>query len=150
MRIKLREGELRAWQALLHAHHDVVRKLDAELRTEHGLSFDAYDVLLRLASAPDRALKMTELAKRVMAPPSTVTRRVDRLVQQGLIERERVGHDSRVMLARLTDAGHQLLRRAAQTHLRGVREHCTGRLTDQQLNDVATALEVISGPHEPH
>lgn len=150
MRVKLREPELRAWQALLHAHHDVVRKLDDELRAEHGISFDAYDVLLRLARAPDQALKMTELARRVMAPPSTVTRRVDRLVQQGLVERERVEHDSRVMLARLTDAGHELLRRAAQTHLRGIRAHYTGRLSDRQLGDVAAALEVITGPHRAH
>lgn len=150
MTIRLSEAELRAWQALLHAHHDVVRKLDAELHAEHGISFDAYDVLLRLARAPDLELKMTELSKRVMAAPSTVTRRVDRLVEQGLVERARVGHDSRVMLARLTDAGHELLRRAGQTHLRGIREHYTGRLTDQQLNEVASALEVITGPHQPH
>jgi DNA-binding MarR family transcriptional regulator len=150
MGVRLDEAELRAWQALLHAHHDVVRRLDAELRSEHGVSFDAYDVLLRLGRAPERALKMTELADRVMAPPSTVTRRVDRLVHEGLVERARVGHDSRVVLARLTDAGHDLLRRAARTHLRGIREHYTGKLTERQLTEVATALEVITGPHEPH
>jgi DNA-binding MarR family transcriptional regulator len=150
MRITLRDAELRAWQALLHAHHDVLTALDAELRTEHGISFDAYDVLLRLARAPNRALTMTELANRVMAPPSTVTRRVDRLVQLGLVERERVGHDSRLVLARLTDAGHDLLRRAAQTHLRGIREHYTGKLSDQQLDEVAAALEVVTGPHRAH
>jgi hypothetical protein len=68
----------------------------------------------------------------------------------GLVERERVGHDSRVMLARLTPDGHELLRRAARTHLRGIREHYTRKLTDQQLNEVADALEVITGPHQPH
>ncbi len=150
MKSILSEQELRAWQALLHAHHDVTRKLDAELRAQHGISFDAYDVLLRLARAPDHALRMTELAKRVMAPPSTLTRRVGRLVGQGLVERDRVSHDSRAMLARLTPNGRQVLRRAAQTHLRGIREHYTGRLTERQLRDVASALEVITGPHEPH
>ncbi len=68
---RLSETELRAWQALLHAHHDVTRRLDAELREEHGLSLGAYDVLLRLARAPGRALHMTELAKRVMLSPRT-------------------------------------------------------------------------------
>lgn len=150
MRFRLCDAEVRAWQALLHAHHDVVRKLDAELRAEHAISFDAYDVLLRLARAPDQRLRMTELAKRVMAPPSTVTRRVDRLVSQGLVERDRTAHDSRAMLARLTPAGRQLLRRAAKTHLRGIRQHFTGRLTAQQLSDIASALEVITGPHQPH
>ncbi|MBA3360721.1 MAG: MarR family winged helix-turn-helix transcriptional regulator [Acidimicrobiia bacterium] len=150
MKTKLSEHELRAWQALLHAHHEVTRKLGAELRAKHGISFEAYDVLLRLARAPDHALQMTELARRVMAPPSTLTRRVDRLVSQGLVDRDRLGHDSRAMLARLTEYGRQVLRRAAQTHLRGIREHYTGRLTDKQLRDVASALEVITGPHQPH
>jgi len=150
MKTTLSEQELRAWQALLHAHHDVTRRLDAELRAEHGISFDAYDVLLRLARAPNHALRMTELAERVMTPPSTLTRRVDRLVSRGLVERGRLAQDSRAIVARLTDVGRQVLRRAAQTHLRGIREHYTGKLTDQQLREVASALEVITGPHRPH
>jgi DNA-binding MarR family transcriptional regulator len=150
MKRSLREPELRAWQALLHAHHDLTRKLDAELRAEHGISFDAYDVLLRLANAPEHALRMTELAGRVMVAPSTLTRRVDRLVQQGYVERDRIAHDSRAILARLTPTGERALRRAALTHLRGIREHYTGRLSDEQLREVASGLEIIAGPHQPH
>lgn len=147
---RLNATELRAWQALLHAHHDVTEKLDAELREQHALSFAAYDVLLRLARAPDRALRMTDLAERVMAPPSTLTRRVDRLVAEGLVERHRAAVDSRQMLARLTDSGRRLLVRAARTHLRGIREYYTSRLTNEQLEAVADGLEVITGPHRPH
>lgn len=54
------------------------------------------------------------------------------------------------MLARLTLSGERVLRRAAITHLRGIREHYTGRLSDEQLREVASALEVIAGPHQPH
>jgi DNA-binding MarR family transcriptional regulator len=146
----LSAGELRAWQALLHAHHDVTRRLDGELRAEHDISLDAYDVLLRLERTPERELRMTELAERVMIPPSTLTRRVDRLVDAGLVERRRADEDSRVMLARLTDSGRRLLVRAARTHLRGIRQHYTGRLSDDQLASVAEALEVIAGPHHAH
>ena len=148
--VRLNTNELRAWQALLHAHHDVTRKLDAELREEHGLSLAAYDVLLRLARAPDRSLRMSDLAERVMAPPSTLTRRVDRLVADGLVERDRAVGDSREMMARLTTRGRQLLLRAARTHLRGIREHYTGRLDDEQLDAVADGLEVVAGAHRPH
>jgi DNA-binding MarR family transcriptional regulator len=147
---KLSETELRAWQSLLHAHHDLTRKLDAELRAEHGLSFGAYDVLLRLARAPGRALRMTELAERVMLSPSGLTRLVDQLVEEGLVQRERVPHDARVVLARLTDRGRQVLRRAARMHLRGIREHFTGRLSEAQLRNLVSVLEVITGPHKPH
>jgi DNA-binding MarR family transcriptional regulator len=147
---KLDPEELRAWQALLHSHHDVTRKLDAELRDEVGLSLSDYDVLLRLARAPGRRLRMTELAERTMLSPSGLTRAVDRLVGEGLVQRDRFDGDARVMLARLTDRGHRLLRRAARTHLRGIREHFTGRLSPSQLRNVASALETITGPHQPH
>jgi DNA-binding MarR family transcriptional regulator len=147
---RLTEAELRAWQALLHAHHDVVGTLDAELHEEHGLSMGEYDVLLRLARAPDRSLRMSELAERVMLSPSGLTRLVDRLVEEGLVRRDRFEGDARVMLARLTDRGRQKLLRAARTHLRGIREHFTGRLSPAQLRNVASALETIAGPHKPH
>src|ERR687888_196402 len=87
MKTELSETELRAWQALLHAHHQVTRKLDAELREEHGLPLGAYDVLLRLARAPEQRLRMTELAEKVLLSPSGLTRVVDRLVADGLVRR---------------------------------------------------------------
>jgi len=150
VRADLSQAELRAWQALLHAHHDVVEKLDAELRAEHGLSFSDYDVLLRLGRASDHHLRMTELAEKVMLSPSGLTRAVDRLVDEGLVQRARFPGDGRVTLARLTDKGRHALLRDARTHLRGIRKHFTGRLSDTQLRNVASALETIAGPHQPH
>lgn len=146
----LSDAEIRAWQAFLHAHHQITRKLDAELRSEHELPLNAYDVLLRLARAPGRRLRMTELAERVMMSPSGLTRVVDRLAAEGLVRRERFDGDARVMLAQLTDKGRQVLRRAAKTHLRGIREHFTGQMTVAQLREVASALETVTGPHQPH
>jgi DNA-binding MarR family transcriptional regulator len=147
---RLSETELRAWQALLHAHYEITRRLDADLQREHGLTFEAYDVLLRLANAPEHALPMTQLARRVLAPASTVTRRVDHLERAGLISRSRSSQDSRLMIASLTPAGVARLRRAARTHLRGIHEHFTGQLRGAELSAVAAALEVIVGPHERH
>ena len=147
---KLNDEELRAWQAFLHAHHQITRKLDAELRSEHELPLNAYDVLLRLARAPGRRLRMTDLAERVLLSPSGLTRVVDRLVAEGLVRRERFDGDARVMMAQLTDKGRAVLRRAARTHLRGIREHFTGQMTVAQLREVAAALETVTGPHHPH
>lgn len=147
---RLSDLELRAWQALLHAHHDVVDRLDGELRVQHGVTFSEYDVLLRLGRAPERALTMGELAERTMLSPSGTTRLVDRLVATDLIRRRPVPDDGRVTLATLTPAGVKLLRAAARTHLRGIREHFTGRLTGRQLEQVVLALETIAGPHVPH
>jgi DNA-binding MarR family transcriptional regulator len=149
MPTRLTDEELRAWQALLHAHDTVVRQLDAELRAEHDLHLVEYDVLLRLARAPD-GLRMSDLAERVMLSPSGLTRMVDRLVADGLVERDRFDGDARVMLVRLTDQGRRALRQAARTHLRGIRDHFTGRLSPGQLRAVASSLETIAGPHRPH
>jgi DNA-binding MarR family transcriptional regulator len=147
---RLSVAEMRAWQALLHAHDQVTRALDAELRAEHGISMADYDVLLRLARASDRTLRMTDLAERVMMSPSGLTRVVDRLVAAELVRRDRAQRDARVMLVCLTEQGRQALRRAARTHLRGIREHFTGKLSQTQLRNVASGLEVITGPHRPH
>jgi DNA-binding MarR family transcriptional regulator len=147
---RLGELELRAWQALLHAHHDVVDALDEELRDRHGITFSEYDVLLRLGRAPERTLTMGELAERTMLSPSGTTRLVDRLEANDLIRRRSAPDDGRVMRATLTPAGVKLLRNAARTHLRGIRDHFTGRLTGCQLEQVASALETIAGPHLPH
>jgi DNA-binding MarR family transcriptional regulator len=147
---RLSDEEMRAWQALLHAHHRVTLALDRELREEHDLSMAGYDVLLRLARAPGRALRMSDLAERVLLSPSGLTRLVDRLVARGLLERGSDPEDGRVALARLTGSGRTLLLRAARTHLRGIREHYTGKLTATQLRNVASGLETIAGPHVPH
>src|SRR2546423_2077778 len=150
MTVSLSEAELDAWQALLHAHHQITRVLDAELRASHDLTWAEYDVLLRLAKASGRTLTMTELARRIMISPSGLTRVVDGLESSGFVKRTRSENDARVVSASLTDTGRDKVKRAAQTHLRGIREHFTSRLSDSQLRAVATALQVITGPHVPH
>jgi DNA-binding MarR family transcriptional regulator len=146
----LTETEMRAWQALLHSYHQVIRKLDRELRQEHDLPLAAYDVLLRLARAPGTALRMSDLAERVLLSPSGLTRLVDRLVSKGFVARHTDPQDARVVRASLTDAGLKRLRRASRTHLRGIREHFTGELSEAQLRDIAAGLETVAGPHIPH
>lgn len=146
----LTDTEMRAWQALLHAHHQIVWLLDRELREEHGLTLAEYDVLLRLARSPDRALRMTDLAERVLLSPSGLTRMVDRLLAKELVRRRPGPADARTALACLTDTGLRRLKMAARTHLRGIRQHFTGRLTETHLRNVASALERVSGPHAPH
>jgi DNA-binding MarR family transcriptional regulator len=146
----LTEAEMRAWQALLHAHHQVVGSLDRELRERHDLAFAEYDVLLRLARSPGRSLRMSDLAERVLLSPSGLTRLVDRLEERGLVERAADRADRRVAYASLTPRGLRELRGAARTHLRGIREHFTGRLSEPQLRTIAAGLEAVTGPHAPH
>ena len=150
MSSSLSDTEMDAWQALLHAHHQITRVLDLELRAAHQLTWAEYDVLLRLAKATGRTLTMSELARRIMISPSGLTRVVDGLEKRGLVKRIRSDDDARVVSASLTADGRDRVRKAAQTHLRGVRQHFTGRLTESQLRALASALQVITGPHVPH
>ena len=64
--LKARDERLGPWRAFLLAHARVTRRLDEELRSEHGLSLGEYDALLALAEAPDHRLRMHALAERVI------------------------------------------------------------------------------------
>jgi DNA-binding MarR family transcriptional regulator len=136
----LDDREMGAWHALIRAHARVVRLLEAELEAEQGLSLPAYEVLAHLSEAPDRMLRMSELARIAILTPSGLTRLVDKLVRDGLVERRRCGDDARVVFAQVTDDGMARLRAAYPTHLRGVREHLLDRLSTRQLDAVAQAL----------
>jgi DNA-binding MarR family transcriptional regulator len=92
-----------------------------------------YDVLVQLANAGDRRLRMSELADRLLLSRSGATRLVDRLVAQGLVGRVMCDVDRRGQWASLTDAGYKRLRQASPTHLRGVAEHFLDRLPADEL-----------------
>jgi DNA-binding MarR family transcriptional regulator len=142
----LSELELTAWRSFLQAHTRVVRRLDAELIAERGVTLTAYEVLLVLAATPDRALRMSELADRVLLSRSGLTRLVDGLVARGDIERRKCPSDARGALAVLTQTGFDRLRHAAPVHLRGVRRHFTGRLDEGQLQMLGETLAAL-GDH---
>jgi DNA-binding MarR family transcriptional regulator len=140
---RLNDDELHAWQTFLRAHHVVTDTLDEELSREQDLPLGSYEVLLHLSESPDRSLRMSELADQVMLSRSGVSRLVDRLVSEGLVERHTCQSDGRGVYAGLTDAGMRRLRRAAPTHLRGVREHFTDRLTDRELDELSRLLDKL-------
>jgi DNA-binding MarR family transcriptional regulator len=137
--------QLAAWRAFLRAHSSITRALEAELEAEQDLSLASYDVLVQLAEAPDRRLRMTELADAVLLSRSGVTRLVDRLEKSGLVARCRVASDGRGVAARLTEAGLDRLRTAARTHLRGVAQHFVNRLDEADLRTLERISRHLAG-----
>ena len=113
--------ELHAWKGFLRAHHALVARLDAELVEQHRLPLTSYEVLLQLASGPPTGIRMSDIADRVLLSRSGLTRLVDRLEREGLVERRSCPSDARGQLALLTDRGRAVFGEAQQTHLRGVR-----------------------------
>jgi DNA-binding MarR family transcriptional regulator len=134
---RLTEGQLTAWRRFLQAHAVLVRRLEADLLAEHQLPLASYDVLVQLVEAPERRLRMTELAQRVLISRSGLTRLVDRLEREGLVRREACDDDARGLFAVLTEDGFQRLRRAAPTHLRGVATYAMDRLDAAQVQALA-------------
>lgn len=145
----LDEVEMAAWRALICAFANLTAALDAELQVAHGLSLAEYEVLAHLSEAPDRRLRMSELADRLHLSPSGLTRRLDGLVNDGLVARDRCPADRRGSFAVLTPAGMARLEEAAPTHVRGVRRHLVDRLSRRQLTEVTAALHAVSGGHPP-
>jgi DNA-binding MarR family transcriptional regulator len=131
---------LSAWRLLLEAHATVTELLEHELVAERGLPLSRYDVLLNLAEAPEGRLRMQELSASVLLSKSGLSRLVDRMVEAGLVRRERCQDDRRGWFAVLTDQGRSALRRAAPVHLRGIQEHFTGHLEPEEVRAMTAAL----------
>ncbi len=137
------DSRLAAWRTFLRAHARVVRELERELQADQDLALTDYDVLVQLSAAGERRMRMSELADRLLLSRSGVTRLVDRLVSDGLVERVSCESDRRGQWAALTDAGYARLRRAAPTHLRGVTTHFLDRLSADDLASLDRMLAAV-------
>jgi len=136
-----RRGE-KAWRALLQAQATLVRQLDTDLWEDTGLRLADFDVLAQLAEAGGK-LRMTELAARTLISRSGLTRRVARLVDEGLVRRANTTEDGRGVVVTLTDAGVARMTETVPVHLRGVSELFVERLDDQELAVVESALRKV-------
>lgn len=139
-----RDARLAPWRAFLEAHARVSRRLDEELRAEHDLSLAEYDTLLSIAWSPDRRIRMRTLADSILLSKSGVTRLIDRLVADGLVERRTCLSDARGAEAVLTKAGLDRLRAASRTHLRGIDDHFLGAIEPADAAAVERAMRRVS------
>jgi DNA-binding MarR family transcriptional regulator len=108
------------WRAFLRSHARVTRRLDEELQAAHHLSLAEYDALFQLAASPVGRIRMSVLAERVLLSRSGITRLVDRLVADGMVERSACPTDARGAEAAITPGGLDRLRAASATHLDGI------------------------------
>jgi DNA-binding MarR family transcriptional regulator len=140
--------ELVVWRMLQRAQVRITRVLEADLLVEHDLALASYEVLLQLSEAPERRLRMNDLADRVLLSRSGLTRLIDRLQRDGLVEREACASDARGLFAVLTDDGAARLAEAGPTYLRGVRAQFLDMLDADELRQCAVMLnKLFPGPH---
>ncbi|MBT2448310.1 MarR family transcriptional regulator [Streptomyces sp. ISL-43] len=140
----LDDREMRAWQGFLAASALVNRRLDQQLKDESGLSHPQYEILVRLARAPDGELRMTELANGLINSKSGLTYQVTQMEKTGLVRRRTCPSDVRGVYAVLTETGRARLAQAAPGHVTAVREALVDVLTPEQLDALADGLGEVS------
>lgn len=148
------DARLNAWIAYLRGYAKLLRKLESDLETGHQLTVAEYDVLIHLNSAPQRRMRMKELAEALLFSTGGVSRLFDRLEKDGLVTRERTCQDKRGVYAVLTDEGRARLRAAGPTHLQGIHDYFAASLPDDELEPVSAFLARLAGqpldPDKPH
>lgn len=114
-------AEQQIWRAFLSANMQLLERLDHELQQRSHLSLTDYEILYELAAAPEKRLRMSELAERVLVSRSRLTYRVDRLTGVNYVTREECEDDRRGLFAILTETGEQALVTAAPGHINDIR-----------------------------
>ncbi|MCW3032114.1 MAG: transcriptional regulator, MarR family [Solirubrobacterales bacterium] len=135
--------ELGAWRGMLRVHACLVRALDAQLDAAHGLPITSYEVLIHLGDAPNGQMRMRDLADAALLSRSGLTRLVDRLERDGLIERASCPSDARGAFAVITEAGRELLDRARPAHRAEVRRQFLDHFDEDELEQLAGYWERV-------
>jgi DNA-binding MarR family transcriptional regulator len=136
-------GEQRTWRTWLAVAELLPRTLDAQLQRDAGLSHAAYIVLAMLSEAPDASRRMSDLARVANQSQSRLSHTVARLEERGWVRRVQATEDRRGNVAVLTDAGREVVERAAPGHVAAVRESLFAALTPQQCAALGEALSAV-------
>jgi len=131
---------LTAWFRLLRGQAAARRTLEAGLQAAHGLTVVGYEALLLLSEAEEQAIRRIDLARGLGLTASGVTRLLDGLERDGLVEKRTCASDARVTYAALTAAGAQRLEQASCSHVGSVRALFEERYTEEELETLATLL----------
>jgi len=129
----------------MRAHASVTRRLSAQLTVQHGLTLSDFEVLLRLARAPEQRMRRVDLAEQVLLTASGVTRLLDGLERQGLVERASCASDRRVVYAVITEQGLSKLHGAASDHFAQVEELFGDRYDEAELQELEALLARLGG-----
>ena len=135
--------EQQAWRAWLYSSLLLQDRLDRELTRETGISHAYYEILVALSEAPERQMRMSELADTCLSSRSRLSHAVSRLEERGWVRRQVCPDDGRGLLAVLTDEGFAALEAAAPVHVEGVRTHLFDQLTPKQVENMRDFGETL-------
>jgi DNA-binding MarR family transcriptional regulator len=133
------------WGRLIRGHATMRRTFDAVLQADHGLTDSDFEALLSLSRAEGKLLRRVDLAEALQITPSGVTRLLEGLEKQGLVQKQFCTQDARVTYAVLTDAGQAKLEQASTSHLVAVRALFEERYTAKELIALDELLSRLPG-----
>src|SRR5919206_2095725 len=139
----LEQGRNACWRTFLTAHAAAIDRIERDLAEEGLMPLSWYDVLLALYEAPERKLRMHELARAILVTRGGLTRLVARIEKAGLLRREPDPADGRGLYAVLTEEGLKALRKAWPSYARGIAEHFGRYLSDEEARVLTKALERV-------
>ncbi len=142
--MKIEPARMYAWVGFLHAHAQILRKLAADLDDAGPVSLSTYDVLVQLSEAGG-ALRHRELVERLVISQPGLSRKVDRLVKAGLVERRPDPKDGRGVIVRLSRSGRAALRAAAKVHMAGIDREFARQLSDDEAAVLGAVFHRLMG-----
>ncbi len=132
------------WRSFLSGSIVLSDRLDRDLRNAHGVSSPEYEILVRLSEAPNRSIRMAELADAVSHSRSRVTHTIARLEREGLVLRDQCSEDGRGVSAVLTDRGFSVLEEAAHTHVRGVHDYLVDNASPEEFAAIGRVMARVT------
>lgn len=137
------DKHLDAWRLFITAHARLINTIDTRLQDAEEIPLNWYDVLIEVYEAPEKRLRMSDLAEKVVLSRSGLTRLVDKLEKQGYIQREIDPEDRRGFYAVLTDDGANAMRQAWPVYAQGIQEAFAQHLTDEDALRFADVFQTI-------
>ena len=140
----LSDAEQRHWRAWLAASNLLNDRLSRDLQEQHDLTIADYEILVQLSEAPERRMRMSELADRTLSSRSRLSHQIDRMAARKLVMREACVDDKRGSFAVLTDHGWDVLVAAAPDHVESVRTHLLDVLSPDEFAALGEACETVA------
>ena len=139
----LNPREMKAWRSYIIASRRLLEALDADL-DGHDLSMADYEVLAQLSDAPDRRMRMTELAEIAMLSKSRLSHRMKVMEKSGWVRREVCTEDKRGSFAVMTEKGWRAIVKAAPDHVASVRNRFVDNLNVKDQEELAKIFDRLS------
>jgi len=146
---ELSEPRLDAWRKYYTSFWRIFAAIETDLAAAGLPSLSWYDALYELYLAPERHLRMSELARSALLSRSGLTRLVDKLEKEGLIRRKACPTDGRVQHAELTDKGVEVLRKIWPVYRAGIGKYFAGEISDAEARQLAAIFSRMGAALTP-